>query len=598
MKAKTYNEINGKLSEDIDGFIPTSWKLIDLVFKSLAKNHYSDFNNKVIPVDSDGVLLGSEFLEVDFYIAVEEVFKEACQSGSRKLPYEIYRIKEPSRIYDALREIAIDIIDNYNLFCDSIPTEDAEVGKKFDKIKDNCIIIKELLENKEPNNCEEYDGKSFFSRRDMRSWYCIINEKCIKAIEYPLFTQVLNNTKEDFAGVITPERDYGMAMYAFIVLLMTKRFLFAADNQQFGDCFDDGDFEYYERFWAYGFSRRINWRKDYYDIIEDSWKEYYITDPKEDNRIDVPNDVTDNDKLLLCRFLGRRVYNEIVSDDNLELILKGHSTEVNFDIYKRLRFLKPEKAERLIIAVEKELCYLYDNIEAMKNHFVDKDEAEMQQEYNKRSCDDKLRNNKAIDTAFSMNGDIDCNLIQRLFYINAYYTDIFWDQPLIYSEIVYEYVKNCIIQAERIKLIISQKIQGTSVTLKEARREETSNASFEEDMRDFLDSNNNILTKKARFSRALVKKGYVDPPVGETWETLFSRARWKELFSQENPKIENDELLELTRGIRWDKFDNKFKYRGGLQTKNQLQKAFSDGDAKNKQRFNALKELFNRKVKL
>lgn len=589
MKAKTNNRTGGKFPKEIDSFIPTSWKLIDLVFKSLAHNHYADYSKSVIPIDCDGVVLDKEFLEVDFAIAVDEVFKDACQSCSKCLPYEIYGIKEQVRVLDALQEVAADIIDNYNRFCGNIPEKEDEVRRKFGIIKDNCVIIKELLSDRMPNVCKEWDAKSFFLRSDMCRWHGIINGKCIENIEYSVFAQVLNNIEEDFACVLTPLCNYGMAMYAFILLLMIKRYVFATDNQRSNPC---EDYEYYNRCWAKEFSRRIKWRKDYYCIIEDSWKEYYITD----ECVSAPNNVTEEEKRRLSDFLGRKVFNEIVSEENFELILKGYSSEVSFDIYRKIYLLKIEIIKKLYVAVEKELSYLYYNLDAMRELFLDESEAVQQQGFIKIRSDDRRRNDNAINATYALNEDIDCKMIHSLFFINAFYPAVYKDQPIIYSEIVHEYIKNCIIQAEKIKMILSQKKQDPFINGVKGIRIESSKLSFEEDMKDFLNSKNEILTYKNKFARALVKKGYVDPPEGETWKEIFSHSRWQELLSPGNTIIENDELIELTRKLRWDKYDKRFSFHGTLQTKKALQQAFADKDYNNKQRLGALKELYRRVI--
>lgn len=605
-KANNTSKFNFK--KEIDQFIPTSWKLIDLVFLTIAEGHYKELLDGVIPVDDNGVVLDRKLVDVDFSEAAVTLFIESCQRCSRELPYELYNIDSPTLVLDALRLLAKDILDNYVLARPHI--ENNEVLEIFDVIRDNCQIILDLIDYKQ--DVDEYggyiwNGLQYFSHLDMKPWFRIVNGTCIENVDYNLFSHVLDCAgaydiayedgrivTEDYTdGTLTPQINYGMAMYAFIILLMTKR---VAHHDHRDNCWStdaDGNVIYDEAYWAKEFSKRLNWKSECYYVNEDSWKEAYLSE----GSILAPEGVSDEERMVLEKLLGRSTFNDLLSPSHLDSILHNHSDSISFNQYRYLHSAPKEELESVLSVIRKELAYLYDNIDSLSDHFMDKDSADNEQLSLRLAYDEKKRNNKFIDAHFSSIPAVSVKAVQRLLFNNHLYFDVYsWNQPIIYSEIVYEFIKNCIIQEEKLKTFILQsakEIDDNIGTFKKVGPVAGIKSSFVEDMSEYLNEDNEIICKKAVFVRALVRKGYV--PANDDWNKIFSVSRWKELLATDSSKkIESDELLELTGKLRWDKYDRVFKFKGILQSKKQLQQAFSDGDYTCKQRVEALKALYQR----
>ena len=606
MIKKSNNTSKFNFKKEIEQFIPTSWKLIDLVFLTIAEGHYNELQDGVIPVDDDGVVLDRKLVDVDFNEAAVTLFIESCQRCSRELPYELYNIDTPALVLDALRLLAKDILDNYILARPHI--ENNEVLELFDVIRDNCQIILDLIDYKQ--DIDEYggyiwNGLQYFSHLDMKPWFRIVNGTCIENVDYDLFSHVLDCAgaydiayedgrivTEDYTdGTLTPQINYGMAMYAFIILLMTKRVASNIDKSWTLDA--EGNEVFDKAYWAKEFSKRLNWKSECYYVNEDSWKEAYLSE----GSILAPEGVSDEERMVLEKLLGRSTFNDLLSPSHLDSILHNHSDSISFNQYRYLHSAPKEELESVLSVIRKELAYLYDNIDSLSDHFMDKDSADNEQLSLRLAYDEKKRNNKFIDAQFSSIPAVSVKAVQRLLFNNHLYFDVYsWNQPIIYSEIVYEFIKNCIIQEEKLKTFILQSAKeiGDNIgTFKKVGPVAGIKSSFVEDMSEYLNEDNEIICKKAVFVRALVRKGYV--PANDDWNKIFSVSRWKELLATDSSKkIESDELLELTGKLRWDKYDRVFKFKGILQSKKQLQQAFSDGDYTCKQRVEALKALYQR----
>lgn len=606
MIKKSNNTSKFNFKKEIEQFIPTSWKLIDLVFLTIAEGHYNELQDGVIPVDDDGVVLDRKLVDVDFNEAAVTLFIESCQRCSRDLPYELYNIDTPALVLDALRLLAKDILDNYILARPHI--ENNEVLELFDVIRDNCQIILDLIDYKQ--DIDEYggyiwNGLQYFSHLDMKPWFRIVNGTCIENVDYDLFSHVLDCAgaydiayedgrivTEDYTdGTLTPQINYGMAMYAFIILLMTKRVASNIDKSWTLDA--EGNEVFDKAYWAKEFSKRLNWKSEWYYVNEDSWKEAYLSE----GSILAPEGVSDEERMVLEKLLGRSSFNDLLSPSHLDSILHNHTDSISFNQYRYLHSASKEELECVLSVIRKELAYLYDNIDCLSDHFMDKDSAEDEQLSLRLAYEEKKKNNKFIVTQFSSIPAVSVKAVQRLLFNNHLYFDVYsWNQPIIYSEIVYEFIKNCIIQEEKLKTFILQSAKDNDDnigTFKKVGPVAGIKSSFIEDMSEYLNEDNEIICKKAVFVRALVRKGYV--PANDDWNKIFSVSRWKELLAPDSSKkIESDELLELTGKLRWDKYDRVFKFKGILQSKKQLQQAFSDGDYTCKQRVEALKALYQR----
>lgn len=605
MIKREYQESELHFTPEVNEFIPTSWQLIDMVVRSIARGEYNRFHKQVVPVDDDGVVLGNRLLEVDFREATVKLFEEACQRCSRTLPTKIYDLREPQKVLDALLILAQDIIDEYRVARPFLKvSEEFEV---FDIIKDNCELVIDILKSKP--DIGEYSHKhgdfSFFSPLSLRSWHRIVNGRCIEKIEYDIFSRVLNCSEslnytidgdiiqEENNGVhfITPVPNMGMALYVFLLLLMTRRWTFNQPE------YPDEDVQGDNKYWARQFASRVNWREDRYYIIDDFWKEAYVCDG---GSIDAPQQVSVRDKKFVQDFLKRKVFDDIYSNGNLDTIVDNYPGDVSF---AQLQFIHASSMEELTMLYDlltKETRYLYDNIKSISGHFLEKSHAESNRDETEGECKDKERNNKYIEHQFSHVEDLDFKTVHRLFFYNSLFTDVYsWQQKFIYSELVKKYLEQCLVQNEKLRVLLSLYINGSATSRDEQSTTESSKVVIPftgkleeyEDMSEYLRPDGTIIGKKSVFVRALVKKGHV--MADNDWKSIFSHPRRKELYSPESSlKVDSEELLELTRTLRWKKFDRLFIYKGTRQSYKQLQQAFSDGDIDGHQRVEAIKTLY------
>ncbi len=546
------------------------------------------------------------------------LFIETCQRCSRALPCNLYDIDNPSGVINALRYIAKDILDNYAVARPYI--KDQDVLEDFDIIRESCKIVYELLNYKRDKDDFPgiYQGMEFFSHLDMKPWYRILKD-CFEDTNYSTFSHALNLSEQytlvhedgEFEQIdacsekLTPTLNQGMVLYAFSVLLMTKRNIFTPRANDWEEITSSP----IEKYWATQFSQRINWKTNYYYITEDSWKEAYLRD----NPTPKSSDISINNRLLLHNFLGREVFEDLLSPESFEDYLKGYSPEVNYDQYLYIRNKDKDCLANLRELLQVELDYLYNNISSYVSCFYEKEQAELDiQESVKRNSDSKNRNNQFIDEQFANIEKLDVDDVHRIFFNNALYLDIYsWNQPMIFSEIVRGYLINCIVQEEKLTLILSQKINdllairsnhNEAPIAEKSTRETPVNAdsnSFVIDMKEYLEADGKTIKgKKAVFVRAMVRKGHV-PPADENWKEVFSTGqRWKEILAPDS-EIEinvniGDELSDLTRRMRWEDFNGKFIFKGRKQTSHDLQKAFSDGDPRFKERGLALRGLYKK----
>lgn len=485
---------------------------------------------------------------------------------------------------------------------------DTEVLELFDKVDRNCQIITQLINYQRDE--DEYGlrgGMIFFSHYDMEPWYRIVNGVCFESVDYDTFSHVLNCYErynwmddqefiheEDYSGcVLVPELDYGMAIYAFCILLMTKRsFLSPSDIiwDSSGDEMDD------KCYWAKKFENRLLWRDDWYFVAENSWKEAYLNDSE---GLTLPEGVGEDEKDLLRQFLGRNVYDAILSPSFLEETLREHPTEVSYRQYKNIEESSKEENLKLYGALRSELQFLHRNIDILSDHFIDRASADGVRLDSKRSLEAKDANKRRIADQFMHLDALDFERTHQLFFYNNLYPDIYsWDQPIICSESMHDYVESCILQEERLRMALAIKVYESSLfephrTVEHTGPLQPSRPDELDDMGEYLTRDNCIKGTKAVFVRALVKRNHV--PTDDDWKTVFSASWWKErLAPVSKVAISNDDILTLSRKLRWDKFDRRFSYKGVLQTKKQLQKAFSDGDATNKERIKAFKALYLR----
>ncbi len=599
--------------QEVTAFIPTSWKLIDLVFRSIAQGHYADFTKPPFPVDEDGIVLGSDIMDVDFHEASVSLFIDSCQRCSRRLPYELYELESPGLVIDAIRTVAQDISENYSVARQYIA--DSDVLELFDKIDENCNLIDRLIgyvPEVDKYGGFIYQGLEFFSHLDMKPWFKILNGTCLEELDYNTFAHTINcegefDLVDDNGGiqhqdyrnsVLTPLIDYGMVIYAFVLLLMNKRSTHSPRNWAW-----DSDGEEYQnkKFWAVEFSKRINWDNELYYVKEDNWKEAYVSG----GIITATEVVSEEEKLLIQELQDRGAFEEIVSLRFMDKLLRPCTMGITYAQYLDIHRSTEERLTQLKEALAKELTYLYSSIEDTSALFMDKNAAEDAQYSSKLDYENKLRNDKYIEVQFSNLAHFNAETVHRVFFNNNLFRNIYiWEQPLVYSECVHKFIEGCIIQDEALSQIVFRKLcdgdfRQPQPTDSKKEEDQSMEKSFLEDMKSVLSENHEnkgtyeIKGTISAFVRMLVAKGYVQTYAD--WKTVFSIERNKELFNTNSHKnVEDDELQQITRKLNWREYDNMFIHKGIRLSWKRLQQAFSDGDIRRINRVDSLRALYGR----
>lgn len=468
-----------------DSIIPISWKLWVLVFKSIAEGHLTELEKQVLPVCEEDILNGS-IQDITFPDAILGLYIESCEDTCREIPTGIYNLERPGDALIAISNTAQEILSWYEK---AIPYIDSssEYAETFETIAENCRIIIQLIDYKpdKPKNEWELfsDGLWYFSHLDMQPWHRIVAGKCIEEISYDDFSNILNcegavnwieESEDDENGIICgkdysdlklkPIIGYGMAMYAFLQLLLVHRKLHEYPLESI-----DEDGEFYvtgvetddKNRWAYKFELRIDWG-DNYSIREDSWKTGYFSSDERPSSIG--SDVTKEDRDLLRSLCQRLTFEDIVSSDSLHSVLGGAIfTTLGFEQYKFIHdnLNNLDTLHRLLI---QELEYLYDNGDDIADCFEERAHAERQHDdYSKWRYEAKQENNNAIIQLCNKQitgGDID-SIHRILFTRRLYAYEYLWQQPVIYSEIVKEYLQKCVIQDEALLLAVKRSLEDT-----------------------------------------------------------------------------------------------------------------------------------------
>ena len=614
-------------------FIPSSWMLIDMVLRGIVDGKYDFFHEKIAePVDDDGVVLDGSYsdriinnpglndvdndkdvinnpglydddnakdvnhtyglCDVDFHFAVQSLSIKACQRCSRTLPTKIYELRDPRAVTDALCRVAQDIIDNYRIAQPLI--KDSEEKDAFNKIKDDCELVIEILnykpEDKDEGSLPENDPAcgiqwEFFTHRHMRSWHRIVSGRCIEEMDYNTFSHVLNCTKDYSDRAITPTPFKGMAMYAFLLLLMTRRMTI------FSETYPDGEEQKEDRYWAEQFAGRVNWDEDSYYIIDDEWKEAYNSSKKGDI---VSQEVSAEEENLIRNLLKREVFTHIFSNNNLDAIVDSLPGDLSYAQLHSIHASSIEELTNIYNILTKETVFLYDNIESISSRFIEKEEAEAVREYNQQDYESVMRNNEFIKRQFSHIENLNYKTVHRAFYYDSLFENVFyWKQKLIYSELLHKYLEHCIAQNEKLRVLISLYINGTSTNIVRRRDEELS---------AFLESDGRTVRIVADFAFALLSNGYISNKKGK-WEKIFSSEKNIELFSKPFVDSRYDMVKEITRGLNWkeweekDNKDGKYIHLHNKLLGLSLQKAISDSDPSWIRRFEALQELYRKTMK-
>lgn len=570
-------------------FIPSSWMLIDMVLRGIVDGKYDNLHEQITyPVDEDGLVLDSGLCDVNFRRAVQSLSIKACQQCSRTLPIKIYELRDPRAVTDALCRVAQDIIDNYRIAQPLI--KDSKEKEAFNKIKGDCKLVIEILnykpEDKDEGSLPENDPAcgiqwEFFTHRHMRSWHRIVSGRCIEEMDYNTFSHVLNCTKDYSDRAITPTPFKGMAMYAFLLLLMTRRMTI------FSEKYPDGEEQKEDRYWAEQFAGRVNWDEDSYHIIDDEWKEAYISDEDEIEDI-VSQTVSAEEENLIRNLLKREVFTHIYSNNNLDAIVDSLPGDLSYAQLQSIHASSIEELTNIYNILTKETVFLYDNIEGISSRFIDKEEAEAVREYNQQDYELVTRNNEFIKRQFSHIENLNYKTVHRVFYYDSLFENVFyWKQKFIYSELLHKYLEHCIVQNEKLRVLISLYINGIS----------TNASKIILHGNKYYNSDGTVTTKLTRLVRYLVSNGCVDHKE-EEWVDVFSKPGYKELFTNPYDGRKDDVLKDITRCLDWDKYDEKFIWLNNKLPAWKLQQTFSDMDKKDmRKRFAALQKLYNLKMK-
>jgi hypothetical protein len=247
---------------------------------------------------------------------------------------------------------------------------------------------------------------------------------------------------------------------------------------------------------------------------------------------------------------------------------------------------------RLLI---QELEYLYDNGDDIADCFEERAHAERQHDdYSKWRYEAKQENNNAIIQLCNKQitgGDID-SIHRILFTRRLYAYEYLWQQPVIYSEIVKEYLQKCVIQDEVLLLAVKRSLEDTPLqrslskmasgkVKRNLRVEEAVQVLREEGV---IDEQSNILPivpggkkyKTLDLIRILVgarpsgQKEFARPKGG--WKYFITRQKTEtvpaRLIGRDGKFIEDfyGELwrfdLDFINGIDWNLFNGVFTLKG------------------------------------
>lgn len=623
-------------SENLDAFsfVPAGWKLWALIFEAMASNDNA-FKEKKPLETIDGIYVEDEYT---FEEAISHLFYVTCNLVSRTFPVEIYDLKQPERVLDAIKQTAQRIHDGYINAQNNINSQEESVRKFAERVFDNCNHVLRILEIQRDKDiyheAHDYDLEFFvtdyfFLNSDISPLHDYVNGRIIEEIDYNAFFNLVNLksqettvdgyyedkehqrgfvvTKEqvvDYSGIyIVPLPTYGMAMYALILKLMLGRNLYCSQipeiyvETEFGDVMGCPD----PKGWANSFVHYLKWKPEGYDIAEDLWKDFYFIG----NRTQLCSGLTVNERNSLACLCSRSTCEDIISRDDIHNLLKHDNMTPDYQVYqliyahsKDLEWLK-----RLYSLVTKECCYLYDKGNIIEEGFMDDDACKGEQNRSEYRHQRKVLNEEEISTLF-LTKTPDGSSIYRTLFERCYMADdLLWQQPIVSKELVSSYIKKCIVQDESLKLILFQSLYGHSF-MESTNHEQEERISSEQTTDKDSDTTNNevtegktdrfkdlrpniinehnwIMVSKAEFVRTLVENGYVT--IGKDWKYVFTKSpsaqRYQELYSSDKLSYAEigDEVLELTSKLKWSEFDKEnFIFKGVKQKGKDLRKAFSE----------------------
>lgn len=526
-------------SEQVNRHVPASWKLWALVFKAIADGHYDDMHAVLNELDVE--------MEKDtsFESSINGLYLETCCDARLELPSSFRDLyyEDRQKVLSGLLIVAKDIIDNYNAAKSLLPDSCPEM-KQFETVVRNCQFVVNLGKG----DWDEKDGQlrcleyEYFGSAKLKALYELVNGVCIEDIDCETFGHILEcdgvicydrwldvqtvdigdeviqfpgnveTVWEDYSdSKIVPMAGFGMAMYAFMLHLISMR-------QSVGEAPEvhNGKIFRSSQPWEKLFQERIDWKKNGYDLEEESWKEAYLSEDLEPPTYEIEQRSSD----LLSMLCGRRVFRETFKSVNFEDIVdtKG-DFPIGFDQYKFIHD-NGDRLQSLYHLLVQETEFLYSNLQKIVSCFVGKSRAEEMRRYSQWRFDEKRKNNENIHFAYSSSESIRHETVQRfLFERSGLAYDHLDGQPIIYDDIVEVYIKRCIVQDERLKADIDRAqrdsdikgVETEHVSVKVVRDGALYDTIRKLQDRKIIDADCNILPKKegSRYYRTTELTNYL-----------------------------------------------------------------------------------------
>ena len=566
---------------------------------------------------------------LSFNSSIEQLYQETCCDTTTELPHgfrDLY-FEDRCEVLSALNRVAEDIIENYQVAKPLLPAECPEL-RYFEAVIKNCEVILSLSQHNWSEEDLEYSDKNqYFDIVRLNFWHKIINGRCIEDIDFNTFSHVLDCDNEYFytkydsvetikydgtvycipdgigEGVcenytdckITPVHGFGMAMYALLLRLISDRY-----NGHAEPSIIDGEI-FYPDTWEQLFRRRIDW-KNGYDLEEDSWKVAYLSSNPEPPTIEIEEGQAE----LLSSLCGRRVFKDIFSSANFpDIVSSSDDFLIGFDQYLFIHD-NSDKLERIYNLLVKETEFLYTNIQRITECFENKYQAETMQNYSTWRAEEKRKNNERLHFIYSSLDSIHYATVQRLLFERSGFAyDHLTNQPIIYSEVVEEYIKRCIVQDEHFKLEIGRAIKDFLMQSSESKQ---AHEKVEEDQAVYeavrrlqnayiIDEGRNILLKKeggkyyktTELTNYLTRNEFVVPEGG--WESFISSDYFQQDVIDGNNKWPDGRIREefykyqlhkvlgkITKKFVWTTFKNKFLLQGQKLDVSRLQYYFNSNN--------------------
>lgn len=633
-------------TEGVNAFVPASWKLWALILRSIASGHYNEMKSE-LEADSVPLVKG-----VSFYSSIMQLYYESCEEVRAELPSGFRNSEERHCVVEALRAVAQDILDSFSEAKKWLAPDGGEM-EVFEKIASNCRIILSITdENWDLSDVvspyEIPEDYRYFNSINVESWHQKVNGVLIEDIDCNTFRHVLNcdgyvNVHdyetdslelEDYSNEkITPLAGLGMAMYAFILILIDHRH---ADDEPI---ISDGEI-YYPKPWESLFESRIDWRKNKYNLEGDSWKSAYLAekpqgDEKQDSSEADPSesDVDQKTKNQLSELCGRSVFWDVCSSDSFYgNITSEDPFVIGYDVYHDIHYFKQKELEEIYKLLRKETDFLYENIYSIAARFEDRYCAERIKETSKWRFKEKVKNNSHIHALYLSFDSIHPETIQRLLYERTGFAYNHLDnQPIIYREMVEKYIKNCIVYNEKLKTELIRTLSECSENKRANEDPRIREACDGLRLDGIIDEKNNVQLKTEggtnyrtiELTNFLVGHEFVVPSFGwpmvvfypgddkstdsstgdPSINTSIKRANFSGFEKQAyldneghfktsyyTEGLKND-LAFITKQLNWRDFGGRFNINGKKLTARDLHNAFN---SKNSKRCDIIRELLEK----